>query len=481
MSCGIDDAIKQPASSHIPADQRVDAGLAIATLRSEFNASPIAEQMRHCHHAYDENHPHPYHLEDDVRTHTDMVTDSMEHLIDQVPMAAELQVAAMAVAQGHDIGKIRARETDPETLKASFKNHANISQLAFYEFVMNTPLGPMMIEDGTLYPTLLAIGYHDSALRDLYAEEKPSASVLKKWQSIFYYNPELFPLLALMNKADDLGRISDPSVRGTPGTAYQQLDERNQMYPRPARDAAPILAQPTHQIETLRDGILAQPSLIVMTGLPGSGKSTALRQLFADVPPEDVLCVGLDDFTAQVAAEYGIPYNEVFASEFRDEILYEADARYLAKIESRFQDGRLPRYLVFDRTHTTQKNRGKSLTLAEQFIRKAVANGSELPAYRNVSFTFLTPPEQCIERAKHRDGNTVRAGVIRMMERKMLLPLYGERLHSNAPTATHSTYQNVVVGMTTKNGAIYQEYSPGNYPNIRKKVNFGHLFSAFFA
>ena len=81
----------------------------------------LVHQMKQCSHHYDRKNLNPYHLEDDVFTHTMMV-------LDNVNMHVKRDGYLVAVAALlHDIGKPFTREVNQEKKRVSFFGHESVS------------------------------------------------------------------------------------------------------------------------------------------------------------------------------------------------------------------------------------------------------------------------------------------------------------------------------------------------------------------
>ena len=79
----------------------------------------LAESMVNCSHHYSDDVPNPWHLEDDVWSHTEMVLDATM----DTPEPYNLWIPAMC----HDIGKVYTRKLNHEKQRASFFGHENAS------------------------------------------------------------------------------------------------------------------------------------------------------------------------------------------------------------------------------------------------------------------------------------------------------------------------------------------------------------------
>lgn len=84
------------------------------------NYPVLVQQMRECEHDFNNNHQNPFHLENDVWSHTLLVLKQAE----KYPL--HIRIAALL----HDIGKIHTREEVIETNRVRFFSHEAVSAYA---------------------------------------------------------------------------------------------------------------------------------------------------------------------------------------------------------------------------------------------------------------------------------------------------------------------------------------------------------------
>lgn len=141
-----------------------------------------------------------------------------------------------------------------------------------------------------------------------------------------------------------------------------------------------LIAEETHQ-----------PELVVMVGLPGSGKSTVIRQRY----PNHVV-VSSDDIIEKLADADGKTYDEVFKQYI---------GRASGEMKSTFKNAvKNDENIVWDQTNLSKKKRRGIL--------------QQIPDhYRVVAVVFNIPDKVRAERAGQRTGKTIPDHIMKSMER----------------------------------------------------------------
>lgn len=144
------------------------------------------------------------------------------------------------------------------------------------------------------------------------------------------------------------------------------------------------------------------PSLYMLVGVPGSGKSTWR----AHANLNHAVMLSTDDWIEAKAASQGKTYSEVFDSEVG--AATQSMMRDLAGAIKADQD------IVWDQTNLTAKSRARKLR--------------QIPAsYRKVAVFFPNPsPEELARRLAGREGKTIPAGVIKSMISQLEMPTTAE-------------------------------------------------------
>jgi len=141
---------------------------------------------------------------------------------------------------------------------------------------------------------------------------------------------------------------------------------------------------------------VSKPQCWVLVGMPASGKSTWIEELFKLNPDEDIRVVSSDNYIKEKADKDGITYNEGFTKYGKAAQAYVFNvAKVLAKIQHKI--------VVIDRTNLTPKSRARFVKIFE--------NTHELRA-----FVFPTPDaEEHYRRLNERLGKTIPNKVLKNM------------------------------------------------------------------
>jgi len=203
------------------------------------NYPELVIEMKNCNHAVDDCDSNPYHIEDDVWTHTMMVCKEAEKHNRIVQIAALL----------HDIGKVQAREIKDG--KARFFGHEGISVFSSISILKHLQKD-FGLTDKEILRILHVISLHGS-LWDLI--NKPSKIINK------FFNAEAFFDTLFHIKCDTLGRfcsassVDDIIFKSELGISVLGYEDFSKHF-------------------KAKQTVFGNPLLEVLIGLPGSGKST---------------------------------------------------------------------------------------------------------------------------------------------------------------------------------------------------------------
>jgi len=146
---------------------------------------------------------------------------------------------------------------------------------------------------------------------------------------------------------------------------------------------------------------ITQPTLFMMVGLPGSGKSTRIsewRELF------DFALLSTDDFIETVAKEKGLTYDDVFSREIKRA----SHALHRDLKDALSED----RNIVWDQTNVAPKGRKKKLKgIPDRYYKVAVVfdvDDAEL--------------ERRLAKRSEETGKTIPPHVLRSMSESFLYP-----------------------------------------------------------
>jgi len=140
-----------------------------------------------------------------------------------------------------------------------------------------------------------------------------------------------------------------------------------------------------------------QPTLYMLVGVPGSGKSTWVTEALDD----SVSYISSDYYVEKLAKKMGKTYNDVFA----DVISY-ATKLMMQDVESAKQENK---DIVWDQTNVSAKARARKLRA--------------LGSYRAVAVVFKTPPEDVLDaRIAARPGKIIPKHVMQSMISSLQYP-----------------------------------------------------------
>lgn len=145
-----------------------------------------------------------------------------------------------------------------------------------------------------------------------------------------------------------------------------------------------------------------KPTVYMLVGVPGSGKSTWMRN---QIWVNDLIVVSTDDYIEMVASNVNMTYNDVFDSSIKP-----ATAHMMSMVENARDDDRS---IVWDQTNTTKKSRWNKLKM--------------LPNYHKIAVFFKTPElEELNQRLASRAGKNIPEHVMKSMIENLEIPTVEE-------------------------------------------------------
>jgi predicted kinase len=144
------------------------------------------------------------------------------------------------------------------------------------------------------------------------------------------------------------------------------------------------------------------PTLYILIGVPGSGKSTWIQQ---QCWAENCAIVSTDNYVEAAAAQRGLTYSQVFDAVMPDAIRNMTQQVFQARAQGRD--------IIWDQTSTTVASRARKFRL--------------LPDYRAVAVVFATPESQELaRRLASRPGKHIPQRVMHQMIRGWQEPTLAE-------------------------------------------------------
>ena len=345
----------------------------------------LENAMRNTYHTYKRDNVYninPFHLENDVWSHTMMVLNCAAELIKEYSEkyfeGREYnnyinKRAIIIAALLHDIGKVYTYEEKEEKQKVYFINHANVSM--FYAIdIIDYFIEKELITNYDKKEILFLINKH----YDLY--DMDECDIINKfWKFGFDYFLDLFILVL----ADNYGRIASDNKR------MENLDNIS---------FAEIGSTMWRLIRNEYNG--RRPEITFMIGIPYSGKTTLLKKYTDNI-------VSRDDIVMELSPN--MTYSEAFVN---------VDHKKVDKILlTRFNRAVKQRQDIFiDMCNTSKKSRNKFLS----------GNTDVLKEYKRIANVLLIGESELRKRMRQRQDKTIPQNVIDNFIKKMSIPYYDE-------------------------------------------------------
>jgi len=300
----------------------------------------------------------PYHLEGSVFCHTMMVCKQAENAFYEVQIAALL----------HDIGKPSTRKINAKNGNVSFYNHDAVSAFMALE-ILNRPELELREEQKVLIFNMIALH------TQIY---KLSVEQLYNMGDIY-----LVHHLIELGKADHAGRFYTEGDAVIPDIS----------------EIKPISGVSS----TVRGSFDKEKEVIVLCGLPGSGKSTWVRN---EMRKDE----NFGDYV--ISRDYHVENNGT--THDYNKSWQEVDHKFIDKlVQTDFKLAKECDSVIVDMTHMSKKSRRKSLS---HF-------GSD---YKKKCVVFLPDLPKLFLQNEQRDGKVIDKSVIERMMRSFYPPTYEE-------------------------------------------------------
>jgi hypothetical protein len=219
-------------------------------------------KMRECEHAYSAVRLNPFHLENDLWTHTVLVFNSLR-LINDSDMCPEKEVvnkALLIAALTHDWGKLATRAKDDTKCRVSFYSHATAST----QFTIDVA-GEIYKNDPDKEKIIYYAAFVVSRHMDAYQIFSPTVKELNPFSVFKFcnYNVNLIHCLDRLLEADENGQITNVEEEEKKDPAF-----RKQLFSEAVKIAGLEMKDPgEYDLE-----------IFMCSGAPGSGKDTIARR-----------------------------------------------------------------------------------------------------------------------------------------------------------------------------------------------------------
>ncbi len=143
------------------------------------------------------------------------------------------------------------------------------------------------------------------------------------------------------------------------------------------------------------------PELVMLCGIPTSGKSTYVKKLKNMKYWENAVVLSTDDYIEEYAKRVGQTYNEVF-----DDVIPDATRELELQLIMAKDKGK---NIIWDQTNLSKKTRKNKLRKIPSFYARGVV-------YFEVSL------EEALERNKHREGKFIPESILKRMWHQLEIP-----------------------------------------------------------
>jgi tRNA uridine 5-carbamoylmethylation protein Kti12 len=145
--------------------------------------------------------------------------------------------------------------------------------------------------------------------------------------------------------------------------------------------------------------------LIMLAGIPTSGKSSFIKRLLEDHQWKDVVVLSTDNYIERIAKELNTTYNEIFS-----DVISESTRQLDISLNMAKEKGK---DLIWDQTNLTTKTRKKKL--------------SRIPSsYKRTCIYFKISLEEALIRNKHRKGKFIPENTLNKMYEQFEIPTIAE-------------------------------------------------------
>ena len=149
----------------------------------------------------------------------------------------------------------------------------------------------------------------------------------------------------------------------------------------------------------------AMPKLIMLSGIPTSGKSTYVKKLKETEEWEQAVVLSTDNYIEREAQRLETTYNEIF-----EDTIQEAQRALQQDLINAIKAGL---DIIFDQTNLTSKTRKRKLKIIPK-------------SYTRECAYFVIDLEEALERNKTRDGKFIPESILKQMYSQFETPTINE-------------------------------------------------------
>jgi len=333
----------------------------------------LVHKLKNTNHAFDEENVNPFHIEDNVWTHTMMVLLQARNFSNNK--------INLLCALFHDLGKVYAIDKIEEGKKSTFYGHEGISTFVSVEILEHLIKDEIVTKDEAI-DILYIINWHGILFNHISEENKIKNA--KKLSQRFMFKQDLFKLFLEQVKNDMTGRFSNHT------TSRELLDDLflNEDFFDLIREDEKIFK---NKPETNR-------FVHVLSGVPGSGKTTWVNKNVKK--DENTILISRDEFMLdyykkEILKDESIENNTLNYEEVWKKTTYDKEIKhdkFIDKLVTKafFSAVKDKKNIFIDMTNLSERSRRKWI--------------SSLPkTYKRVNTFFILSLEDLIRNNKHKD------------------------------------------------------------------------------
>jgi len=343
------------------------------------NFKELVQDMKDSQHAFSDTSLNPYHLENEIYTHTLMVFKNSEVLSNENNYVKWSTLL-------HDIGKPSTREEVPERERVRFINHESVSAFMSLDILDKTD----MTKEDKIH-IFKIIARHGDLFHFITSDGKIKEDIFQSFEG----EKRLLSDLVHQVRADASGRFFSP-----------EFTEDNKMVMRLPEEFEYVINGLTDEVYRGEK----PHNLTILVGPPCAGKSTWVEQ-----NKGNAIVISRDALVEEVGRKRDMNYSEAFQFLLKNKEIERkevSDPLHRAVQEAR----RNKQDVIIDMTNMSKKSRRKWINQFEK-------------DYNKNCVVFIRGFEALVECSKIRGkatGKNITRGIIMNMVRNFTLPNYSE-------------------------------------------------------